>query len=109
MLTKHESSTTGKETRYLRKCVGEKRRDRIRNSQIRGILNQQPVTKTVKRKDLRWFGHLSRMDSNMKPRQVWETRVKGTQGRGRPSIEWEQHMQIIMSRKGKTLQEVLGW
>jgi len=27
----------------------------------------------VDRKKLRWFGHLIGMDSNRKPRQVWET------------------------------------
>jgi hypothetical protein len=55
--------------------MGKTRRDRIGYSQIRGILNQEPVAKMVDRKKLRWFGHLIRMDSNRKPRQVWETEL----------------------------------
>jgi len=30
------------------------------------------------------------MDSSRKPRQVWETRVEGLEGRVRPRIEWEE-------------------
>jgi len=44
---------------YLRKCTRKTRRDRIINTQIRGT----PVTKVVERRELRWFGHLIRMDS----------------------------------------------
>jgi hypothetical protein len=58
--------------RYLRKCRGKTRRDRIGNSQIRGKLNERPITKMVDRKKVRWFGHLIGMDSNRNPRQVWE-------------------------------------
>jgi hypothetical protein len=70
MLTKHENRITSAEMRYLGKCMGKTRRDRIRNSQIRGILNQEPVTKMVDRRELRWFRHLIRINSNRKPRQV---------------------------------------
>jgi hypothetical protein len=70
MLLKHEIRITGAEMRCLRKCKGKTRSDRIRNSKIRVILNQEQVTKMVDGRELRWFGHLMRMDSNRKPRQV---------------------------------------
>lgn len=75
VLTRHESRITGAEVSYLRKFRGKTRRVRIGNSQIRGKLNQEPVTKMVDRKKLRWFGHLIGMDSNRKSRQVWETEL----------------------------------
>jgi hypothetical protein len=65
MLTKNESRITGPEMRYLRKSIGKTRRDRIRR-----ILNQEPFTKMVDKRELRLFGHLIRMDSNSKPKQV---------------------------------------
>ena len=89
-LTKHGSRTTGAEMRCIRKCKGKTSRERIRNIQIRGILNQEPVTKMVDKREQKWFGHLIRMDSIKKPRQVWDARVEGTWGRGRPRIEWEE-------------------
>jgi len=90
-LTKYESRITGAEMRCIRKCMGKTSRERIRNSQIRGILNQEPVTKMVDKRHLRWFGHLIRMDSSKKPWQVRDTRVE-TWGRGRPRIEWEERV-----------------
>jgi len=87
MLRKHESRILGTVMRYVRKCVGKARRDRIRNSQIRGLLNQEPVTTVVDRREMRWLGHLIGMDSSRKLRQVWERRVEGMQRRGRPRIE----------------------
>jgi len=69
-VNKHEIKITGAEMRYLRKCKGKARRDRIRNKQIRKILIQDPVTKMVEKRELRWFGHLIRMDSNRRPRRL---------------------------------------
>jgi hypothetical protein len=62
MLTKHESRITGAEMRYLRKCTGKTRREIIRNGQIIATLHQEPVVKMADRRELRWFGHLIRMD-----------------------------------------------
>jgi hypothetical protein len=47
MLREHASRITGTEMRYLREWIGKTRRDRSRNSQIRGIVNQESVTKIV--------------------------------------------------------------
>ena len=63
--------------RYLRKCKGKTRSDRIRNSQITVILNQESVTKIVDGRELRWFGHLMRIESNRKPRQIWVQKLRG--------------------------------
>jgi hypothetical protein len=70
MLTRHEGRFTGAEIRYLRKCAWKTGGDKVRSSQIRGVLNQELGTKMFDNRKLRWFGHLIRMDSNMKPRQV---------------------------------------
>jgi hypothetical protein len=44
-----------------------------------------------------------RMDRNRMPRHVWETRIEGPRGKGRPRIKWEGHMQKLVRKKGKTL------
>jgi hypothetical protein len=74
--------------RYCRQT----RRDRIRNSQILGILNEVPVTEMVDMKELSWFGHLIRMGNNRKHRHLWERRIEGVRGRGRARVEWEEPM-----------------
>jgi hypothetical protein len=88
---------------YLRKCKRKTRRATVRNSQIRGTLNQEPVSSMVDRRELRWFGHLVRRDSNRKARKVWETRVETMHGRGRSRIEGEDHMWKLTRRKREDL------
>jgi hypothetical protein len=88
---------------YLRKCRRKTRRAMVRKSQIRGTLNQEPVSKMVDRRELRWFGHLIWIDNNRRPRKVWETRVEKMRGRGRPRTEWEEHMRKLTRRKSDDL------
>jgi hypothetical protein len=40
------------------------KRDRIRNSEILGILNEVPVTEMIEWRELRLFGHLIRIVNN---------------------------------------------
>jgi hypothetical protein len=63
--------------RYLRKCKRKTRRATVRNSQIRGTLNQEPVSKMVDRRQLRWFGYLIKIDSNRKPRKYGKQELRG--------------------------------
>jgi hypothetical protein len=67
-------------------------RDRIRNSQIQGILSEVPVIEMDNRRELRWFGHLIRMDNNRKPRDLQDRRVEGMWGSGRARVEQEEPM-----------------
>jgi len=99
------------EMRYLREWIGKTRRDRSRNSQIKGILNQEKITEVVDRRKFRCFGYLIMMDSKRKPRQVWETRFEGMEWRVRPRIEWEEHMWKLIRRKvkGRPCWRPLGW
>ena len=105
VLSKHESRITSTEMKYLRKCIGKTRRDRIRNCQIRNTLNQEPAIKRIETNVLRWFGHINRMDESRKPKQVWEARGEGSRGRGRPRIEWNNYVEKIVNKKGKTVRE----
>lgn len=54
----------------------EKNHIRIRNSRIREILNEQPVTKMVDRRELDGTGHLI-MDGNRQPWKVWGKKLRG--------------------------------
>ena len=100
ILSKHESRITSTEMKYLRKCIGKTRRDKIRNT-----LNQEPAIKRIETNALRWFGHINRMDESRKPKQIWEARVEGSRGRGRPRIDWDGYMEKIANKKGKTTRE----
>ena len=63
----------------LNEFLGKKNLIRLRNNQIRGILNQDRVTKMVNRRKRRWFGYLIMNDGNRNSWQVWEKRVEGSE------------------------------
>lgn len=105
MTSKHESRITSAEMRYLRKVVGKTRRDRVRNVNIRRELEQEPILSTLNQRQLKWFGHLVRMEEERLPKRIFEARVFGARGRGRPRMEWEGYMESLMERKGKGMRE----
>jgi hypothetical protein len=82
---RHQSQVNAVEMRALRSMCGVRLRDRIRNSVIRkkcGV-NEDVVTK-IEMGMLRWFGHVNRMDDGRLTKKVYEKRVEGSVGRGRP-------------------------
>ena len=104
VLTRCGSRIAGAEMRYCRQTS----RDRIRNSQIWGTLNEVPVTEMVDRCELRRSGHLIRMDINRKPRHLWERSFQGIWGRGRVGVEWEIPVWKLMMEKVMTLRYETG-
>ena len=73
----------------LRPMVGNTRWDRVRNEEIRrraGI--DETLAEKVDRRELRWFGHVGRMNEGRWSRKVKAATVEGQQGRGRPRFGW---------------------
>jgi hypothetical protein len=69
--------------RYLRSVVGKTRRDRVRNSIIRIGLNIEPLMARIKYFQLRWFGHIQKMQEGRYPKQALEARSQGRRPKGR--------------------------
>lgn len=104
---KHITKMTAVEMRYLRRTVGKTRRDRIRNEQIREEVKQKKtLSDIVEERQLKWYGHVQRMDEGRKVKQVQEMGVEGRVGRGRPRITWQNRIERIGEKRGKTLVEM---
>jgi hypothetical protein len=61
LTTELERRLQSNEMWYLRSVVGKTRRDRMRNTTIRIGLNVEPLVARIKHFQLRWFGHIQRM------------------------------------------------
>jgi hypothetical protein len=61
-MTKREESKL--QVKFLRATVGKTRRDRIRNTYIRGKLKMEEIQNQIERSRLRWYGHVKRMDEH---------------------------------------------
>ena len=63
---------------WLRRLMGISRLQHIRNDDIRARTGMQvTIVDRIKARRLRWFGHVSRMDSNRIPHLALHTMVEG--------------------------------
>ena len=61
----------------LKRIADKTRRDQIRNTRIREKLQQDPIVKRIQDQQLRWFGHVYRMEESRKTKQYTEARPQG--------------------------------
>jgi hypothetical protein len=92
--------------RFLRKIEGRTRMDRIRNKIIRETAGVQPIQEYVERSQLRWYGHVNRMDDKRIVTRVCEARETGKSPKGRPRKTWRKGLQEVTRQKGVTWKEV---
>ena len=107
LMDKHRSKLTGAEMKYLRRTVGKTRRDRVRNERIREEVNlRKSLIEVIEDRQLKWYGHTYRMPEERKPKQIMEMRTEGRIGRGRPRLKWEDTVERIGQKRGKTMVEL---
>lgn len=104
---KHLSKITAIEMKCMRRIAGKTRRDRWRNERIRDeVGHKKTIVSLVEERQLKWYGHVRRMGEERKAKQVFEMRVGGRSGRGRPRITWEDRIERIGQKHGKTVMEM---
>ncbi|KAK4874304.1 hypothetical protein RN001_013664 [Aquatica leii] len=86
--------------KYLRGVIGITRLDRIRNDRVREELDEEPIINVIKRQQLKWFGHLVRMDEGRSPKEVWQARSEHKRKRGRPKKSWDNVITDNLKEKG---------
>jgi len=67
---------------------GFKLKDNKKNTEIRGLLGLDPVSLTIKRGSLRWFGHVEHEDDADWLKRCMKMECEGTRQRGRPRKTW---------------------
>ena len=92
--------------KYLRRVANKTKRDRERSSKIREDLKVTPLAQEIEIKQLRWFGHVSRMSKERLPKKCIEARLDGKRSRGRPRTTWTENITKLGNRRGKTLTEM---
>jgi hypothetical protein len=100
------SKITAAEMKCLRRIAGKTRRDRVRNDRIREDLQQKAVKEKMGQKQLKWFGHVTRMPDHRKPKQFHEAKPEGRRPVGRPRISYEDHVEELGRERGKSMSEM---
>ena len=77
------------EMKCLRSMNGVPLLDRVRNEVVRARTGmRRELEARVDVNDLRWFGHVERMDNERLLKKVMNAKVDGRSTRGRPRFGW---------------------
>ena len=98
MNKKERSKIQASEMRVLRTIVGKTRKDRIRNEKIREEVGVVPVLRKIDAAQLRWLGHLERMEDDRVAKRRWNWTPQGTRPRGRPRKRWKDTVKETLER-----------
>ena len=74
-------------------------RDRVRIAVIWEGLGVESLLLPVKRSQLRWFGHLTRMPSGRLPREVYQTGPTEKRPPGRPRLSWRKYISALAKER----------
>ena len=89
------------EMMYWRRSLGLTLLDRIRNEYIRERMSaENTIMDVIGEKQLKWYGHLRRMNEERMPLKVWNWIPANRNKRGRPRKKWISNVHIQMESKG---------
>ena len=93
MTERVQSQAQASEMRFLRRIEGVTLFNKVRSSEIRKSLNNEPLLLQIERSQLRWFGYVSRMLQERLPKQALLTKANGRRPVGRPrTTRWTDYL-----------------
>ncbi|XP_033116570.1 uncharacterized protein LOC117116608 [Anneissia japonica] len=93
--------------RPLRVITNKTRRDKIKNEEIRRQVGVTPIRNKIEAAQLRWLGHLERMDDSRVAKRCWNWTPCGKRPRGRPRKRWIDTIKDTFNRNNMpTFQEL---
>ncbi|EYC43100.1 hypothetical protein Y032_0503g2638 [Ancylostoma ceylanicum] len=98
----HERMLNTAEMRMLRWACGLTRRDKVRNENIRALMQTAPIQQKLRAQRLRWFGHVMRRSPLHPTRKAMEMEVSGKRPRGAPKKRWKDTVSKDMRELGVT-------
>ena len=102
---------------WLRRIKGRSKRERIRNEKTREELGaEETVVEKIRKRRLRWFGHVERMEGKRLPLAALHGHIEGERSRGRQPKPWmdsiredQKEMNIDMSRAKDLIRNRQVW
>ena len=92
MTERMQSQVQAFKMKFFRRIEGVILFNKMRSSEIRKSLNIEPLLLRIKRSQLRWFGHVSRMPQERLPKQVLLAKANGRKLVGRPKTWWTNYI-----------------
>ena len=106
MTSKLMSKIQATEMKVLRLIKGVTRLDRLRNEDIQRELGIDSILTFIERGQLRWYGHVMRMDADRMPKQALAWIPPGKRPVGRPRKRWMDNIKDALEKRGMTVEAV---
>ena len=90
------------EMRMLRWARGKTKKDHIKNEDIWREANVEPMTTFLRKKRLRWYGHVLRKEGEDTTKKMLNMQVQGKRIRGRPKKRWLDNIREDMKEYNMT-------
>ena len=104
LMTNNTSGINTIEMRCYRKILCISYKDHVTNEEVRAKIRQafgphEDLLTTVKRRNLQWYGHVSRSSGLTKT--IWQDTVKGGRRQGRQRKGWEDNINVRTGLKSR--------
>ena len=113
MTDENERRMKKADTRMMRRMCGPSLCERHSDSELRGLTGLEEVDIVMRRRRLRWYGHIQRKDEEDWTRKTWKDwEVDGTRPRGRPKKTWDKTVKEDLRKVRLSPQDALdrvGW
>ena len=86
---------------FWRRSARISKKDKIRNNIIKQEMNvTRSLLEDIKTKQLKWYGHVQRMEEGRLPKKVVNCIPPGRRKRSRPKLTWAEEIRGLMEKKG---------
>ncbi|XP_030746469.1 uncharacterized protein LOC115875208 [Sitophilus oryzae] len=74
---------------FWRRAAGKSKPDRVRNERIQNFMGvKHRKSEDIKINQLKWYGHVQRMEESRIPKKILNWTPQGKRKRGRPRWSW---------------------
>ena len=89
----------------VRWMSGVRLRERHTNSQLRERMGIEPLHEVLRRRRLRWLGHIWRKDDEEWVKKCVKWEADGGRERGRPKLRWREVVERDMKDRGMVVED----
>ena len=94
------------EMRCLRSMCGVTHMNRVRNEEVHmrtGVM--RGLAERAEQRELRWFGHVERMEEEHLVKKIVRSDATGVRPRGRPQMGWIDGVKRALDARGMTVEQ----
>ena len=103
LTTAMENKPNACENRWLHRILRIKYTDRVSNAEVRVSTGQEIAENTVRKRRIKWYGHISRMNKERWPSIVHNWKPTGKPPVGRPKQRWMDNIEKDLKKASLSL------